>query len=452
MRILPKICLSFAALFTTTVALTACDLLLPLEGSSSSVENSSILESSFSWESSSSAEDSSSISPISNPMWEIVDALYELASGEYLEGEHTLTGRVSYIGKSGKKNVIEIVVDGRESKPIYCYGITGAELSTLQVGDIATVRGKLTNYKNQHYEFDSGCVLVDAENLLPDENDPYVNISKAEFYANYSPATSAEDAYFRSLHGFMSGELTIPDQAPTLSSNRPKKEGRFIRNSQMHYAEENMAYNVVTSTGERAFTVYRYGAYVTLEEVAAFVYAFGTYPANYVESKNLAPSDSVWGEYLRLNHTRFSGDTSSYPYEPILPNISGCGGELFYYEMDIGTTGTDCDPSYPTAPYNDGYAITRGAARIVYGKTDLDKDGVYEENEFHLFYTYNHYNDFQEYLNYQGGWGEMFGNITGGGSISSTTHYRPTAYVPVYLEPLPTNYKAAIQARIALQK
>ena len=48
-----------------------------------------------------------------------------------------------------------------------------------------------------------------------------------------------------------------------------------------------------------------------------------------------------------------------------------------------------------------------------------------------MFYTYNHYNDFQEYLNYEGGWGQMFGNITGGGTISSKYNYNPTPYVAV---------------------
>ena len=67
----------------------------------------------------------------------------------------------------------------------------------------------------------------------------------------------------------------------------------------------------------------------------------------------------------------------------------------------------------------------------MYGKYDIDGDGVYEFGEHHLFYTYNHYNDFQEYLNYYGGWGEMFGNITGGGTLSSKTNYNPTPYVEV---------------------
>ena len=60
---------------------------------------------------------------------------------------------------------------------------------------------------------------------------------------------------------------------------------------------------------------------------------------------------------------------------------------------------------------------------------DINNNKTLDANERYVFYTYNHYNDFQEYLNYQGGWGEMFGNITGGGSLSSKTNYNPTPYV-----------------------
>ena len=245
----------------------------------------------------------------------------------------------------------------------------------------------------------------------------------------------------------MSGELTVPDQVPKLSDYRPKQDGAYIRNEETVYEEDGNAYVVSDAYGNEAFTVYREGGYITLEEVAAYVYAFGTYPKNYTTSKNTDPDDSIWDEYLRLNHTAFSGDTDRYPYEPELPNISGCGGSLRYYEMDIGTTGTDCDPSYPVEIYNDGNDITRGAARIVYGKTDLDKDGVFEAGEWHVFYTYNHYNDFQEYLNYAGGWGETFGNITGGGTLSSTAYFNPTDYVPVYFGELPTQNTRALFQR-----
>ena len=213
------------------------------------------------------------------------------------------------------------------------------------------------------------------------------------------------------------------------------KDGKYILNSASNFIDED-TYAVVDAYGNEVFRVYRGGGYIALEEVAAYVYAFGDVPANYIEGKNMEPENSIWGEFLRLNHTKFSGDTKKYPYEPKLPNISGCGGELRYYEIDIGTTGTDCDDSFTVKTYNDGQSITRGAARIVYGKYDIDKDGVYEFGEHHVFYTYNHYNDFQEYLNYYGGWGEMFGNITGGGELSSKKKYNPTPYVEVVREEL----------------
>ena len=251
----------------------------------------------------------------------------------------------------------------------------------------------------------------------------------------HKPASSYNEAIERSRKGIPSGYITVPDQAPNISSYRPMRDGKYILNTGNNFIDSN-TYVVYDAYGNEVFRVYRGGGYITLEEVAAYVYAFGDVPANYVSSKNLDPEDSIWGEYLRLNHSRFSGNTSKYPYEPVLPNISGCGGSLYYYEIDIGTTGTDCDPSYQIRTYNNGSSIVRGAARIVYGKSDLDRDGVYEFGEHHLFYTYNHYNDFQEYLNYYGGWGEMFGNITGGGTISSKYDYNPTDYVPVIREDL----------------
>ena len=261
--------------------------------------------------------------------------------------------------------------------------------------------------------------------------DPYENMTKAEFYENYTPATTYWDSYYRTMHNFMSGSIEEQDQEPTIAENQPKENGLFVRNTSALYSSDGNIYYVIDSEGNVVNRIFKGGAYVTLEEVAAYVFAFGDVPANYDENKKAKPYNSPWGEYLRVNNTYFSGDTWKYPYEPVLPNISGCGGELYYYEIDIGTTGTDCDPSYYPDLYNDGYSITRGAARIVYTRYDRNGDDIIDINEKYLFYTYNHYNDFQEYLNYEGGWGEMFGNITGGGTISSKYDYNPTPYVAV---------------------
>ena len=262
--------------------------------------------------------------------------------------------------------------------------------------------------------------------------DPYEDMSAEEFYANYTVADSYLDAYYRTRHGFMSGSLTVPDQAPVLSEYQPQKDGMLIRNRAARYEDDGNTYVVVNAYGEEVMEIYRGAAYITLEEVAAYVFAFGDIPANYDASKKTKPTQSVWGIYLRVNHTQFTGDTGKYPYEPELPNISGCGGDFVYYEIDIGTTGNDCDPKYRPALYNNGVSITRGASRIVYARMDVNGNKIIEPDEKFVFYTYNHYNDFQEYLNYYGGWGEMFGNITGGGVISDKTNCNPTPYVPTY--------------------
>lgn len=270
--------------------------------------------------------------------------------------------------------------------------------------------------------------------------DPYQNISKSEFYANYKVSCCNLDATYRSKHGFLSGSLNVPGQYAKESENQPMSDGKYVRNTSTLYIDNGNTYIVLNANGNVAMRIHKAGGYITLEEVAAYMYAFGgndTIPANYVSKKSGKPNSSIWGEYLRVNHSYFIGDTDRYPYEPELPDISGCGGDLRYYEMDIGTTGTTT-PGYPPEPYIEGNSINRGAARIVYARQDLNNNGIYENNEVYVFYTHNHYNDFREYLNYYGGWGKMFGNVTGGGVYSSKTNANPTPYVP-------TSYKELVK-------
>lgn len=280
----------------------------------------------------------------------------------------------------------------------------------------------------------------DADVISKPSEDPYANMTEEEFYEDYTPATSYWDAYFRTQHYFMSGSIDEQDQRPYIAKNQPKENGLYVRNTSALYSSDGNIYYVIDSQGNVVNKIFKGGAYVTLEDVAAYVFAFGDVPPNYTYDKFGYPSSDPWGKYLRLNHSEFSGDTDRYPYEPVLPDISGCGGDLYYYEIDIGTTGTDCDPDYASVLYNNGRKITRGAARIVYTRYDRNGNQIIDLDEKYLFYTYNHYNDFQEYLNYEGGWGEMFGNITGGGTISSRYDYNPTPYVAVIRKNL---YKGA---------
>ena len=269
------------------------------------------------------------------------------------------------------------------------------------------------------------------EGQCPDA-DPYTAVTKEAFYKNYTAACCATNAKYRSRHGFLSGSLDVPGQFAQDAANRPMQDGKFIRNTSAYYLDGGSTYVVTDASGREMMRIYKGGAYITLEEVAAYMYAFGgsssSIPANYTANKKTRPSESIWGEYLRVNHTKFSGNTKKYPYEPKLPDISGCGGDLQYYEMDIGTTGTETPGDYAVKLYNDGTVITRGAARLVYARQDKNHNGTIENDEVYVFYTDNHYNDFREYLNYYGGWGQIFGNVTGGGEYSSKTNCNPTPY------------------------
>ena len=265
--------------------------------------------------------------------------------------------------------------------------------------------------------------------IVDPDNDPYKNVSSTSFYNNYNVATSLEDAYWRSEHNLMSGSITVPDAAPTVASNQPTSGNKFVRNSGTYYTDNGNTWEIVDASGNVVNRVYKFGAYVTLEEVAAYVYAFGDIPTNYVASNSTGSlSGNAWGEYLRLNHNKYSNDnTGKYSYEPKLPETAP-SGKMTYYEIDIGTTGTNAGGFTPVM-YNTGSKITRGAARIVYTRYYSNGDHVDDLEYRYVFYTYNHYNDFQEYLNYLNGWGEIFGNESNGGKYNSGSN--PSPYVEV---------------------
>ena len=281
----------------------------------------------------------------------------------------------------------------------------------------------------------NSCNLTVAEYCI---NDLYFNVDPDDFYADYEPAHSYYDAYYRTAHNLLSGTLIVPDQEVEGTSFAPMEDGKFEYRAEYAYKDEGNAYAVYDYRGDLQMMIYRGGAYIGTQEIAAYLLAYSDVPANYSAGKLTSPITSPWKEYLRVNNTSFSGSTHSYPYQPELPDITGCGGDLNYYEIDIGTTGTDCDPLYIPSIYNDGRHIDRGAARMVYTRYKM-AGGVKEEvplEERHVFYTYNHYNDFQEYLNYYEGWGQMFGNVSGGGALSSKDDCNPTAYPEVVRSPL----------------
>ncbi len=247
------------------------------------------------------------------------------------------------------------------------------------------------------------------------EKDPYINRSEETFYANYVPATSYQDALYRSEHYFRSGDLTPLLSSPQHASYQPKLGDTFIRNSEYSYSSDGNSYTVYDGEGKPVKTIYKGGAYITIEDVCAYVMAFGNIPANYVAKKSgVNVKTSPWGKYLRLNFSHFYNTASgSYANEPKLPTKSGTGheGEYQYRERDIGGKG-----------YNDGQKITRDTLRLVFSYKYGDDKVIKDSSDRYVFFTGDHYRSYEEYLNYYGGFGEKFDYIK--------------KYVPVVSQPL----------------
>lgn len=279
---------------------------------------------------------------------------------------------------------------------------------------------------------------VCIEDNLDDSEDPYVDVNRNDFYANYSIATSYKDAYFRTKHGLMSGsiDLKVGDHLPK-GENLPYRDdnGKYIKISDGKYTyrcDDSYESYTINNTST---TLYYGGAYITLEEVAAYIQAFGKVPPNNNYDKGSSGKKEAidtWGEYGRVNVGVFSGDTSKYPTEPELPELS----TKTYIETDIGSLGGfDCGGT--VSVYNNGNNISRGVCRIVFTSSYKNGSKISDISERHVFYTYNHYNDFQEYLNYYQGWGLRFGNESAGNDYNvENSSNPPTSYPNVVLKKL----------------
>lgn len=266
-------------------------------------------------------------------------------------------------------------------------------------------------------------VIKNVVNIdFSNKTNPYLNVNKNDFYNNYQIATDYYDAYFRSEAYLMSGD--IKDQSHLVKESTPLPNGESVKMYQDAYLVNHKAIYEVDQNGNYIsytvntldntdYKVFYNAGYSSLKEVAAYIYGFLKRPINYSNSKK--PSStfmSKWGKFARGNYAYFSGDTNQYPTEPLL---TGTMDKYNYIEIDFGSLGDYYVGNRYEPIYNDGQTINRGACRICY--TETYKANENEEvsiNERHLFYTYNHYSDFQEYLNYEGGFTPRFGNETAG--------------------------------------
>lgn len=270
-------------------------------------------------------------------------------------------------------------------------------------------------------------------------SDPYYSIDTASertnFHTNnFNRATSYEDAMYRTNHYLISGDVKdTADDANYDLNHIPFRKYRELakyRIDEGYYTYrpngDFESYTINNLEG-KVKKIYYGAAYVTLEDVAAYVFAFLDAPANW--SSNKTGSIGNWGIYKRFNDSYFSANTDKYKYEPDVPRTDFDGryegeGVYKYYEMDFGYTQTGWTLGYSTysKPYNNGSSITRGAVRLVYTArtTDNEIGAKYIPLEHrHVFLTMNHYNDFIEYLNYENGWGIPFGWMSAGNEYVS---------------------------------
>lgn len=104
--------------------------------------------------------------PKGTDMVSIVEEAYALSSGESMEHEVSLTGRIISIDSlwnADFQNItVTIEIAGAEDKPIQCYRLKGEGAKDLAIGNIITVSGLIKNYSGT-IEFDSGCIVTAIE-------------------------------------------------------------------------------------------------------------------------------------------------------------------------------------------------------------------------------------------------------------------------------------------------
>ena len=260
---------------------------------------------------------------------------------------------------------------------------------------------------------------------LADFEDPYLLVNKTEFYADsYTAAWCYEDSYYRTKHHLLSGDNAPQNHAPSATPLRDGNQNIAVTTATYILTPDGdfLGYIVNDFYGEQQIIYYGAG-YTSLEEVAAYLLAFGEVPANSDYAKGSSgkkQSVADWGVFGRVNVGNFRNTGSST--EPKLP------GSASYLETDFGTAGGYTVGNRTQTAYNNGTTITRGTARFVFVPITSAKS----IDSRYVFYTYNHYNDFQQYLNYKGGWGTRFGNESAGNSYS-TAGKTPTAYPLVSL-------------------
>jgi hypothetical protein len=92
---------------------------------------------------------------------------------------------------------------------VYLKIVEGFQYAVLVNNKLTAISSGSVKVVAEYKHFVSNTLTIEIiEEIL---TDPYENVTKEEFYANYTKASSSQDAYFRTLHGFMSGDISDQD-------------------------------------------------------------------------------------------------------------------------------------------------------------------------------------------------------------------------------------------------
>ena len=137
---------------------------------------------------------------VPNNSVDIIDALYNLDSGENFGNKVSLTGVVTSTSNLNEEKgsvCATIIVKGRENKVVGAYTMfadstdSNATAKGLAVGDYITVTGTLTHYYSKatsdQYQFDYGCTFVKA--TAPDADKVAIESGLISFAQSYTKST-----------------------------------------------------------------------------------------------------------------------------------------------------------------------------------------------------------------------------------------------------------------------
>ena len=173
----------------------------------------------------------------------------------------------------------------------------------------------------------------------------YSTVDKQGFYEDaYSRALTYNDAIARSNSKLLSGDINIPTNLPNYRGvlNPKSSTGDPFYNARCRYIFKDAGYkevigyilNDTDGDDSNDTIIYKGGAYISMDEVSAYLFAFHEVPANWIANKNDSGQKQavdLYGKFGRVNNGKFSGNVTRYPYQPIL---TGIDKEFSYRECD----------------------------------------------------------------------------------------------------------------------